>query len=327
MMRFWEHLLPASNSSGNLSTSVSQSSYVNVGGTVASVAGIVVALCVFYFCYRVFTHRSSESSQQEQTNTGPQSSMGGQSMGGQSMGRPPVPMYQANMHQHQRPPYSPPPQSPVPASFSAYHYLSYTAPYLGQHISPASPGSPNTPGHNLHQHHSFPYSPTSMSANAHTPPPQTPPPPPPPPLRFQTYQSYQYDPSGPFGTGRGRPNANDRASGTGNSSASASANTSRTSLTEGDVDELIASVVTTFPPTSSHDAQVCPICLDPLQSYPPLAALPCLHTAHAECLNMWLRKDRALSCPVCRVPARLHQPNSPRVNRSQLSYGSGRHFI
>lgn len=270
-MRQGQPLLPNTHDSQNLPTTIAQESYVEVGGAVASVAGTVIALCVFYLVYRMFTHRSADSSHIVQTDTGANPAE-----------RPSGSIHQGNMHQ--RLPHGGSPTA-MPATFSPYPYSHFSTVHHGQHALPTSPPPAGMPAASMHQH-SLPYSP---HARRYAPVAQ-------PAVGYGGYQAYQYDASGPFGTGRGRPGSNRHTGTNGDSNGD--------SITEQEVDDRIASVMITFPPTSSHDAQVCPICLDPLHSYPPLASLPCLHTAHAECLNMWLRKDYSLSCPVCRVPGR-----------------------
>lgn len=65
-----------------------------------------------------------------------------------------------------------------------------------------------------------------------------------------------------------------------------------------------------------HDRDgICVICLDDLTKdaensdvTPPikamtLAALPCQHVMHENCLRKWLAKDPQRSCPVCRIPS------------------------
>lgn len=72
----------------------------------------------------------------------------------------------------------------------------------------------------------------------------------------------------------------------------------------------VSEVLLTFPPKECHNGEHCPICLDDLVSGTVLAALPCMHAAHLECLTRWLHKDQSMSCPVCRVPGQGHETNA-----------------
>ncbi|KAG8517564.1 RING finger protein 11 [Galemys pyrenaicus] len=51
---------------------------------------------------------------------------------------------------------------------------------------------------------------------------------------------------------------------------------------------------------SKERASECAICLLDFTPEGPVRRLPCLHTFHRECVDVWLLK--ALTCPLCRHP-------------------------
>lgn len=53
--------------------------------------------------------------------------------------------------------------------------------------------------------------------------------------------------------------------------------------------------------TKENLNQTCPICLESLSDRP-VTAGGCLHIMHRDCLQAWLVKDEALTCPICRLP-------------------------
>lgn len=250
-------------------------------GIAVSIAVTVLVICVIYGFIRFIFRRSSSTPAELPSNARPFAHLTS------SNARPPAHPGTAHPDTFNRPPApaSPamhpslvnqtPPRllhtPPLTQPLLVHNsYNSFATPYASTSLNTHHPQLQHT-----HTPHAWPHVASSLQS-----------------ARLQTFRAYSYDASGPFGTGRRPGEGGGRAGGP-----------------DGDVDARIASVLTTFPPNTSHDSQICPICLDPLQAFPPLAALPCLHAAHAECLNMWLRKDRNLSCPVCRVPAQQQLEN------------------
>lgn len=56
---------------------------------------------------------------------------------------------------------------------------------------------------------------------------------------------------------------------------------------------------------------VCTICTDVYETEKPVAAMPCGHTFHDECLETWLKTAR--NCPTCRKPLKKSERHIHRV--------------
>jgi len=62
---------------------------------------------------------------------------------------------------------------------------------------------------------------------------------------------------------------------------------------------------------------VCQICTDQYDAEKPIAAMPCGHTFHDDCLSRWLLTTR--NCPSCRKPLKKSQNPIHRVSYSGCS--------
>lgn len=105
------------------------------------------------------------------------------------------------------------------------------------------------------------------------------------------------------------------------------------------VDQLITSLPS-LPPhmcdPTNMSGNVCPICLDPLVAQSctnhddgkrikqTVTVTACNHHMHRQCLATWLSKDRALSCPVCRVQVKPAQKNLQQAYEIKLDDSNSR---
>lgn len=63
------------------------------------------------------------------------------------------------------------------------------------------------------------------------------------------------------------------------------------------------------------DNVVCQICTDVYDHEKSVAAMPCGHTFHDDCLSQWLANTR--NCPSCRKPLKKTQHPIHRVGNGQ----------
>ena len=77
------------------------------------------------------------------------------------------------------------------------------------------------------------------------------------------------------------------------------------SLTQSTLEEPLSSSLNldelpSFALTGKHGEEICPVCYDQLREKM-VSVGQCLHFVHTACLKQWLSRDKAQSCPVCRV--------------------------